>query len=368
MTELSIVVPTFKEAENIGELVARLDRSLAGVEWEVIFVDDDSPDGTAERVRALGRTHPRVRCIHRIGRRGLSSASIEGMLSSSAPFVAVMDGDLQHDEALLPRMLELLKNGDLDVVVGSRYVEGGGLGQWDESRALLSRVATRMGRGLLRADLKDPMSGFFMIRHDVMLSSVRNGVSGIGFKILLDLFASSPKPLRFRELPFQFRQRLAGESKLDTAVAWEYFVMLLDKIVGRWVPVRFVTFSLVGALGVLVHFAVLMPLYRGLGVGFATSQTVATLVAMMSNFLLNNILTYRDAQLRGWGLVKGWISFSLACGVGAIANVGVAEFLFRRDTFWITSALSGIIVGAVWNYVVTAVYTWRRPVQASRLT
>jgi dolichol-phosphate mannosyltransferase len=364
MTELSIVVPTFNEAQNVRELVSRLQECLQGVAWEVIYVDDNSPDGTADTVREMARRYANVRCVQRIGRRGLSSACIEGMLSSASPFVAVMDADLQHDERVLPQMLNLLRGGTLDVVVGSRYIEGGSVGQWDESRAMLSRLATRMGRSLLRADLKDPMSGFFMMRHDAMLACVRNGVSGIGFKILLDLFASSPIPLRFQEVPFQFRQRFAGESKLDTAVAWEYFIMLLDKIVGRWIPVRFVAFSLVGGVGVLIHFVILFPLYRGVGLGFAVSQTAATLVAMTSNFLMNNVLTYRDAQLHGWGLLRGWLSFALVCGVGAVANVGVAEFLFRRDTYWITSAFAGIVVGAVWNYAVTAVYTWRKPIQS----
>ncbi|MFO1430319.1 MAG: glycosyltransferase family 2 protein [Candidatus Competibacteraceae bacterium] len=361
MVELSIVVPTFNEIDNVVELIRGVDRCLEGVAWELIFVDDNSPDGTAERVREIARTDPRVRGIQRIGRRGLASACIEGMLSSSAPYLAVMDADLQHDESLLLDMLRILRQGDTDIVVGSRYMEGGGIGRWDKSRAQYSRFATRLSRMVLKADLSDPMSGFFMMRHDAMLRCVKAGVSGIGFKILVDLFASSPQPLRFREAPYQFRERFAGTSKLDTTVAWEYLMLLLDKLIGHIVPARFIAFSLVGGLGVLMHLAVLSTLYRGFSASFLASQTAATLVAMTSNFLMNNFLTYRDMRLTGWGLLRGWISFVLACSIGAMANVGVAAYLYQHQTFWITSAIAGVLVGTVWNYAVTAVYTWRKP-------
>ncbi len=358
--ELSVIVPTFKERDNVRELVRRLDTVLAGIVWEVIFVDDDSPDGTADIVRQMAQVDRRVRCLHRIGRRGLSTACIEGMLASAAPCLAVMDADLQHDESLLPQMLGLLRQGDIDIVVGSRYVPGGGLGQWAESRAAISRFATRLSRSILRADLADPMSGFFMIRREAMTGAIRN-LSGIGFKILLDLFASSPQPLRFRELPYQFRERQAGESKLDSQVAWEYVMLLMDKLIGHVVPIRFVAFMLVGGLGVVVHLLVLALVFQGLGADFLIGQTTATMVAMTSNFLLNNFLTYRDRRLKGWGMLRGWVSFTIVCSVGAFANVGVATYLYQIDTQWLVSALAGVIVGAVWNYAVTAVYTWSKP-------
>lgn len=357
--KLSIVIPTFNEIANIRELLTRLEDCLAEVAWEVIFVDDDSPDGTAAAVRDIARRDPRIRCLQRIGRRGLSSACIEGMMAAAAPYIAVMDADLQHDERLLPRMLQCLQNEDLDIVVGSRYVAGGSTGQWDQSRLSISRFASKMSRLVLKAELADPMSGFFAVRREAMQAAVHR-LSGIGFKILLDLFASSPKPLRFRELPYEFRTRHAGESKLDSQVAWEYLMMLADKLIGHVVPVRFVAFTLVGGLGVAIHLAVLTTLFRGFNQDFIHSQVAATLVAMTGNFLLNNFLTYRDKRLRGWAMLRGWISFSLACSVGALANVGVAAYLFTQNGYWILSALAGVLVGAVWNYAVTAVYTWKK--------
>lgn len=356
--ELAVVVPTFNEAANVGQLVALLGRALAGIEWELIVVDDDSPDGTAGLMRELARENPRLRCLQRLGRRGLSSACIEGMLATAAPYIAVMDGDLQHDERLLPRMLELLRKEALDIVVGSRYVSGGGSAGLDETRAGMSRFATRLSRPLIPDGLQDPMSGFFMLRREVFEATVRR-LSGIGFKILLDIFASAPQPLRFRELPYEFRSRGAGESKLDSQAMWDYGMLLLDKLVGRWVPARFVSFLLVGSVGVLVHMSVLAVLLNLAGQSFLFSQATATIVAMTSNFVLNNLITYRDLRLRGWALLRGWLSFVLACSIGAVANVGVANYLFEQRTGWALAGLAGILVGAVWNYVVTLVYTWR---------
>lgn len=358
-TLFSVVIPTFKERDNVAELVRRLDACLAGVAWEAIFVDDDSPDGTADRVRELARADPRVRCIQRIGRRGLSSACVEGMLASSAPFLAVMDADLQHDETVLPRMLAVLQANEADLVVGSRYVEGGGIGTWNADRAMMSRFATRLSRLVIKRDLSDPMSGFFALRRDTFEAAVRN-LSSIGFKILLDLIASSPQPPRLKEIPYQFRERHAGESKLDSQAMWGYLMLLGDKLFGHIVPVRFVAFTLVGGLGVVVHFAVLTLLFHALARPFGASQAAATMVAMTSNFALNNALTYRDMRLRGWRWLKGWISFTLVCALGAIANVGIASYLFVQDTMWVLAALAGIVVGAVWNYAVTAIYTWNK--------
>ena len=357
VAELTVVVPTFNERDNISELVSRLELCLRGKAWEVIFVDDDSADGTAARIRQIARRDPRVRCLQRIGRRGLSSACVEGMLASSSPYLAVIDGDCQHDETVLPRMLELLESGEADVVVGSRYTAGGGIGSWNASRARMSRFATRLSRAVIKHNLSDPMSGFFALRREVLELAVRN-LSSIGFKILLDLIASSPKSPRVKELPYEFRNRHAGKSKLDSQAVWGYWMLLAHKFVGGVVPVRFVSFALIGAVGVFVHFAVLAAFFRAMSFPFTFSQAGAAAVAMMSNFTLNNALTYRDMRLRGWLWVKGVASFTLTCSVGALANVGVASYLFKRHMLWAISGLAGVVVGAVWNYAMTATYTW----------
>lgn len=363
IVELSIIVPTFSEQPNVLPMIKCLDEALGEHKWEVIFVDDDSPDGTAREVREIAIRDPRVRIVQRVGRRGLSSAAIEGILASSAPFCAVIDGDLQHDEKLLAKMLEIIKEDELDIVSGSRYVEGGSLGEWDESRAFISRLATKLSRSVLHANLTDPMSGFFMIRRSAFEKRMYK-LSGIGFKILLDIFASSKEPLKYREIPYEFRTRQTGESKLDSMAAWEYFMLLLDKLIGHIVPVRFVAFTLVGGFGVIVHMLIVWIMLSNMGIDFTIAQTTATLVAMTSNYAINNILTYRDMRLAGWNWFRGWISFMLACSVGALGNIGIAAYIFTQDATWVLASLSGIIVGAVWNYAVTSVYTWKKPSSA----
>jgi dolichol-phosphate mannosyltransferase len=362
LLDLAVVVPTFNERDNVATLVARLDRALDGRRWEAIFVDDNSPDGTADAARELARVDARVRVIQRIGRRGLSSACIEGMCATAAPFVAVIDGDLQHDETLLPAMVAALEgDAGLDIVIGSRFVEGGGTGDWDRDRVAKSAFATRLSRRVLKADLTDPMSGFFCIRATVLREMVPL-LSGIGFKILLDIMTASPRPLAFAELPYTFRVREAGESKLDHVVAMEYLIALYDRMFGKIVPVRFAMFSGIGALGAAVHLSIVWLFFRVAGAPFVVATVIATLVAMTFNFFLNNALTYRDRRLKGARqLLDGWISFALVCGIGSAANVGVAAFLHDvQQGGWAVSALAGIVVAAVWNFALSSRFTWGR--------
>ncbi|TKD50708.1 glycosyltransferase family 2 protein [Sphingomonas baiyangensis] len=361
--EVAVVIPVFNERGNVADMVERIDAALAGRRWEAIFVDDDSPDDTAEAARALARADPRVRVIQRIGRRGLSTACIEGMCATAAPLVAVIDGDGQHDETLLPRMAAALEaDPGLDLAIGSRFTSGGGTGDWDRDRVAKSAFATRLSRHVLKADLSDPMSGFFMIRSKLLRDLVPR-LSGIGFKILLDVMTAAPRPLRFVELPYVFRTREVGESKLDHVVAMEYLIALYDRMFGRFVPVRFAMFGAIGALGVGVHMGVLTPIIAlGGEAAFVPGQVVATLVAMTFNFFLNNALTYRDRRLKGAReLAGGLLSFALVCSVGLAANVGVATYLHQgQSNYWAVSALAGIVVGAVWNFALSSRFTWGR--------
>lgn len=360
MPQLTIIAPTFNESGNVEELVSRIRSALIDVDWEIIFVDDDSPDGTAGVVSRLARDSHRVRLLLRLGRRGLSSACIEGMLASCAPLLAVIDADLQHDERLLRQMVEEFeRDSSLDIAVGSRHVAGGGLGDWNTSRAAISRLASWLSRLVLRADLRDPMSGFFMIRRTAAMPCMRSGLSGVGFKILLDLFASSPRPLRFKELPYVFGLRHHGDSKLDSSAAWQYIVMLLSHLLKGAFTAKFIDFALIGALGLVVHLAALTILFKAVGLSFVHAQAVAVAIAMTTNYVLNNRLTYRDKRLRGWQFLRGWISFVAICSVGALANVALSSWLFTLiPHYWLAWTTLGAAVAAVWNYAVTAAHTW----------
>ncbi len=359
--ELSVVVPCYNERANVAPLVAKLEAALRGVAWEAVFVDDNSPDGTSDEVRRLAATDPRIRCLRRIGRRGLASAVIEGVLSSSAPIVAVIDGDLQHDETALPAMLGRLRDGGVDVVVASRFAEGGDAeGLANSQRLALSNLGIRLATLMLGTRLTDPMSGFFMLRRDVF-ERIAPRLTGQGFKILLDLLLSAPQKLRVAEIGVTFRPRTEGESKLNPLVLVQFLALLLDKAMGGLVPLRFLSFALVGGFGVLVHLAVLAAASNA-GAGFTPAQTAATVVAMVANFWLNNAITYRDQRLRGGRLWRGLALFMLVCAVGAIANIGIASALYAGGQAGRTPAGAlGAVIGVVWNYAMSATLVWGRP-------
>src|SRR5436853_2130915 len=356
---LSVIVPTFNERDNVTKLFHKLEATLAGIAWEVIFVDDNSPDGTSEVVRGLARQDSRVRCIRRIGRRGLSGACIEGILASSAPYAAVMDADLQHDETQLPKMLALLQSGHRELVVGSRYVEGGSADSFNKQRAGASALATELAKGVLRVKIADPMSGFFMIRRD-RFEQLAPQLSTQGFKILLDIVATARGSLRLKEIPYTFGSRLHGESKLDSMVALDFLGLVLAKLTGDVVSLRFLLFAMVGSLGLVVHLAALAVALDLFNWPFPEAQGFGALVAMTSNFLLNNFLTYRDQRLRGFGILRGLLLFYLVCSVGLFANVGVAFSVYDQEPIWWLAGAAGALMGVVWNYAMSGLFVWRK--------
>ncbi|MCP9222838.1 glycosyltransferase family 2 protein [Erythrobacter sp. LQ02-29] len=359
MIELAIILPTLNERGNLAPLLDRLHETLGDIAWEAIVVDDDSPDGTAEEARRLSRTDPRMRAVQRIGRRGLASAVIEGACATAAPYVAVMDADHQHDPALIPEMLAHVRGGEYEVAVASRFVEGGSAaGLSSARREKGSDLANRLARKMTGVELADPMSGFFVIEAAKVRELAPN-LSGIGFKILLDILAAAPVALKVKEVPMQFACRREGESKLDRAVAFEFLIGLYDRAFGRFVPTRFALFGTVGALGVAVHLTVLTLLFRFAGEGFALATTIATFIAMSFNFWLNNWLTYRDKRLAGVSaFVRGWAGFIVTCLVGAMANVAIATLLQARGFHWVLAALAGIVIGSVWNYALSSRFVW----------
>jgi dolichol-phosphate mannosyltransferase len=357
--ELSVVVPTFNERDNVIALFRKLETALAGRAWEVIYVDDNSPDGTWDVVRALAREDSRVRCIRRIGRRGLSGACIEGILASSAPCAAVIDADLQHDETQLPKMLALLQGGEADLVVGSRYIEGGSADSFDKQRAGASMLATRVAKRVLRVEIADPMSGFFMIRRD-RFEQLAPQLSTQGFKILLDIVATARGSLRIKEIPYSFGSRLHGESKLDSMVALDFLGLVLAKLTHDVVSLRFLLFAMVGSLGLFVHLAALFVALEIFNVPFPEAQACGALLAMTSNFLLNNFLTYRDQRLKGFGILRGLLLFYLVCSVGLVANVGVAFSVYDQEPIWWLAGAAGALMGVVWNYAMSGLFVWRK--------
>lgn len=367
--ELAVVIPTFEERDNIAPVLDRLAEVLAGIRYEVIFVDDDSRDGTADRIREIARTSGKVRVLQRLFRRGLGSACIEGMMSTAAPYIAVMDADLQHDERILPQMFAKLKTEGLDIVVATRHGEGGSMGAFARRRVLLSNLGNHLSRALMPTPISDPMSGFFILTRSYLEEVVRS-TSGIGFKILLDLVASGRRPARVGEVPYTFRERLHGSSKLDVRACLDFVELLLDKKLGNFVPVRFLVFGAVGAVGILLSSLVMCLLVLVFRVEFPWALAAATFSAMTVNFFLNNCTTYRDRGLRGRRILTGLASFYAACSIGAAINFEAAKSAIRLGLPWYLAGACGLAVGALWNYGITSFTTWRRArlaVQISRV-
>ena len=356
--ELTVVIPTLNEAGNVEPLLEKLGVALAGIEWEAIFVDDGSTDGTPDLLTRIAQKDRRVRMVRRIGRRGLSSAVVEGALASTTPIVAVIDADLQHDERILPDLYRAIAQDGNELAIGTRYAGTGSTGDWDDKRLKISRFATALASPIMKTRLSDPMSGFFAVRRDVLLEAAP-GMSNVGYKILLDLVASSPRPLKLAEVGYTFGTRQSGESKLDEMVALEYVELLLDKTIGRFVPVKLVQFGAIGMLGVGVHLALLYATLIG-GAAFAAAQATAVIGAMTFNFALNNRFTYRDRQLKGVAWFTGLLSFYAVCAIGAVGNVGIGSLVYEHYHGWALAGIAGAIVGSVWNYVASGWLTWTK--------
>lgn len=321
-------------------------------------MDDDSPDGASQFARELAQTDRRIRVVKRVGRRGLSSACIEGVLSSCGTYVAIMDGDMQHDETVVPILMKKIKDCKLDVVMASRFCAGSKEQGLSHRRKIVSQWAVIFANFLLKQPLTDPMTGFFMLKRSVFDASLPY-LSPMGFKILLDILISHPdKSLKIEEIPFSFRNRHAGNSKLDTLVIWEYILFLLEKLFYRQIPAAFLSFSIIGTIGLLFHFTLLKLFLMG-GVTFLNGHICATILTIGFNFSLNNLLTYRSSRLRGVKAIYGLLSFYIICGVGAVSNIGVAAFLFRsNDSQWFLAAIVGISIGAFWNFGMSRFVTW----------
>lgn len=369
--ELAVVLPTYNERKNIATMIERLDKALAGIAWEAIYVDDNSPDGTSDEARRLSLIDPRVRCIQRIGRRGLASAAIEGMCSTAAPVVAVMDADHQHDPALLPGMLRAITSGEYDLAYASRFAEGASTEAWGRpDRVKASGLANRIANKVTGVELTDPMSGFFMLRTQTLRGDAHR-LSGVGFKILLDILATVETPLRVKEFPLNFAARAEGESKLDQTVVFEFLVGLYDKWLGRIIPTRFALFGTVGAMGVVVQLAALwVMLHLVFGerfvmgnwsesMTFNIANTIAAMVAMTFNFVLNNELTYSDKRLRGFGpVMRGWAQFAITCSLGLLTNVGSAALLKNIGMHSGVAVITGIVLGSVFNFALSSKFVW----------
>lgn len=358
---LSLVLPTYNEKENLPELLGKLKTVLSSIPHEVIIVDDDSPDGTWKAAQEIAASDDHVRVIRRVGRRGLSSAVIEGFLSAKGGVLAVADADGQHDLSLVPKLYDAVKSG-AGLAIGSRYTEGGSVGQWDERRHFLSKIATGLAIRLCRVRVTDPMSGFFALNRKTF-EEILPRLNPRGFKILLDVLVHAPSSLTVKEVPFTFGVRTHGESKLSRRVQIEFLEYLYDAAFGRVIPLTLIEYCVVGLLGVIVNLAAYFATESLLGeISFGTLSSIPLLAgieaAIFFNFLLNNAWTFSYAKLRGWKAVTGFIKYNIVCAFGALANIAVTSFLYAYGMSPIASLAIGAFLGMIWNYTIGRLFTW----------
>jgi dolichol-phosphate mannosyltransferase len=369
--DLSLVICTLNEGAAIRSVVEEITQTLAGINHEIIVVDDNSGDNTQSEVLDVAKTHPNVRLHVRVNERGLSSAAIKGWDIARGRYLGVMDGDGQHDPKAILALAQMIMKGDKDLVCVSRYIGGSDTGL-SFFRDLGSKVATAATGLVLSVPLTDPLSGCFMMTKDYYLSA-RPKLTGVGFKILIDVAASSPIKPRFGEVKAALRQRQGGQSKLDLRVVLDLGALLVEKATKGFLPARFVLFAGVGVTGVFVYGAVLyichkllqheaMSFYRFRYVdGDAVSYVVAIWLSMTSNFFINNSITFRDKRLKGWGILRGLLSFYVACSIGAVFSFFLSLYMKNSlHIHWFVAGVSAALLSSVWNYWASALISWRK--------
>lgn len=369
---LSLIICTLNEGAAIRSVVTEIGEHLTGIDYEIVVVDDDSKDNTAAEVLDLGKSDPRVRLFVRKGERGLSSAAIKGWDIAKGRVLGIMDGDGQHDPVAIRALADMILAGDKDLVCASRYIGKTETGL-SFIRDLGSKAATLATGLVLKVPLTDPMSGCFMMTRD-WYDTARPNLTGVGFKILVDVVASTKVKPRFGEVKAALRQRQGGESKLDIRVVLDLAALLVEKATNGIITARFVLFGLVGVSGAFVYALVLavshyllrvegaLPLYRyQVRWDDIINYGLAIWLSMTWNFWLNNILTFRDKRLKGLPMLTGLLGFYVACSIGAVLSLGVAILL--KDYFgfhWFAAGITAALLSGVWNYWGAKALAWNQ--------
>ncbi|MEB3308158.1 MAG: glycosyltransferase family 2 protein [Cyanobacteriota bacterium] len=359
-----MILPSYNERGTIRALIEQLLELRRCYDLELLVVDDDSPDGTAELVRDMAREISCLRLIRRVGRAGLASAIKEGLLDATGELALVMDSDGQHEPAAVERAVETLLSGDLDLVIGSRFHPESaihGLSGRREAGSSWANSTARFSLSRAYSNLGDPLSGFFAIRLDRVLPLLR-AVDVNGFKFLYELLAVSGGRLRAVDIPLTFQSRTYGNSKLDLAIFWDFLISILHSLSLRLLPRRAISFGLVGLSGVLVQLLSCQVLMNGLRLEFEQALPFAVVMSASSNYLINNSLTFRFQRLQGAALLRGLIRFLMVSSLPVLANVGLASAFYRHvshDTLW--AQLAGILVVFIWNYAASSKFVWNNP-------
>ena len=358
--DLSIVIPTFNEASNITLIVDAVMNVLdKRVSYEIIIVDDDSQDKTWKIAEDYTSEYENITCFRRIAKNGLSSAVIDGFMLANGKYVGVIDADLQHDESILIKMHDYCNKG-ADLVIGSRYCEDGSTGSWGAGRKLISKIATKMSQYITSIHTTDPMSGFFVIKKSLFLKVV-DKLHIKGYKILLDIISQlDAKETKIVEVPYTFKNRINGESKLSPEVVMQLVDFIYLKAAGNYIPIDYLKFLSVGAIGAILHFTVLYIVYVFFGNSYQISLIIAIELTLIINYFINNLWTFRKKTHKGFKVFLGLVKFNILSGIGGIISYYLSISLFTAGTNWILASVIGAIVASLWNFNLNKVLTWNK--------
>ncbi len=358
-----MIVPTYNERENVPVLAKRLDEAMgkAGISYELVIVDDNSPDGTAEVARSLKLKHGKVKVFVRTNEKGLSSAVLKGFEIAEGKYFVVMDADLQHPPEVVPKLVEKLKEG-CDLVIASRYTEEGGIKEWSLTRKIISKGATFLAKIFVppAKHTTDPMSGFFALKREVV-ESPKKPLNPLGYKILLEILAKGNYK-RVCEVPYVFEKRYAGESKLGGKVMTEYVLHLIKLAWEMGELKRMLVFATIGASGIAVNEGTLYLVYEVLGakelgyLGLALGGLAGFEASVIYNFILHDLITFRER--RRLPLWKRFLHYELASVGGAVIQIAFLLGLTALGLNYLLANLIGILFGLGFRYAYSATKAW----------
>lgn len=355
--ELSLIAPTYNERENLVPLVETVHKVLAQYHYELVIVDDNSPDGTADLARSLSTQYP-LKVIVRTSERGLASAVVRGFNEASGRVLCVIDADLQHPPEAIPDLLKAIDSG-ADVAIASRYIPGGGVEGWSTKRKVISRGATFLACLLLSSarKVRDPLSGFFLFRRDVIAGV---DLAPTGYKILLEVLAKG-HPTQVTEVSYTFRERERGESNLTFKEELSYLKHLGRLVWFEGHIKRFIKFCTVGASGTFVYMGLLALLTEVAGLFYILSSVLGYEISILNNYTWNELWTFRDRRaISGGSVLTRAIKFNVVSlfGLGIHAAV-LAFFTEVVGLFYILSAVIAILSAMMWNFLINLRWTWR---------
>ena len=358
MKNISILIPTYNEALNIKILIDRISHCLKKIDWEIIFVDDNSPDKTSEKIEYFTKTQSNIKVVNRLNERGLAGAVITGLKYCKFQNIIVMDADLQHDPIYIPKLIKRIEKDDATIVIASRYFQSSTIEDFHFMRKIVSKLTIKIFNMFSYKKLTDPMSGFFIIKKDFFINLSKQ-LSKDGYKILADIILNGPKTITVSEISLGFKKRNAGQSKMNLRVLWDFLLIIAYCVLKNYVPRKYLSYIFVGCLGLLTHLIFLYVFYKLLLINFLLSHILATFIAILINFTLNNVLTFYSKNLIGFRWLIGLVNYNIFCSYGLFISYSITKVLSDLNCYWFLAGIIGTFTASIWNFSISKFLVWK---------